>query len=148
MPSFRPDGRLDRLNHGGGAKVPKTIPGEPKRIQNQPDFVRMMALAIHQSNTGNKTKELDFKVGYGDGPYGAKPKAAVSGQKTQSASIGGGGGSGASGAATAAAGYTQAPPQAASTAGTAGGLKKKRTLLSGGGRSFGQPYGSDTILGG
>jgi hypothetical protein len=146
-PSFRPDGRLDRLNHGGGSKVPKTIPGEPKRFQNQPDLIRLMALAAHQSKDGNKTKQLDYNAGYNGGPYGVKPKVLSSGKKTQSA---GGVGNGTAGSASAsgAAGavYTQETAPAGTVAG--GTLRKKRTLLSGGGRSFGQPYGSDTILGG
>jgi hypothetical protein len=148
MPSFRPDGRLERLNHGGGSKLPKTIPGEPKRFQNQPDLIRLMALSAYQSNHGNKTKELDLKAGYQGGPYGVKGPVSP-GQKTSSGkgkvvAVQGKGPVSGTGTSDAGAVYSERPPAAAS-AGVA--PKKRRTLLSGGGRSFNQPYGYDTVLG-
>jgi hypothetical protein len=150
-PSFRPDGRLDRLNHGGGAKVPKTIPGEPAKVQKYPDFIRYMHLAAYQTSHG--IKKPDVEVGYNIPPGMGKAKkaggsggsgaagASGQGQKGHQGSVGGGG------PMNSDAMYTQeaASPPGAVAAGT---LKKKRTLLSGGGRSLGQPYGSDTILGG
>jgi hypothetical protein len=152
MPSFRPDGRLDRLNHGGGGpKLPKTIPGEPAKVQKYPNFFRAVHLAAYQKSHG--IKGLDVEVGYNIPPgMGKAKKAGGSGgsgaagaggqvQKGHQGDVGGGG------PVNAAAMYTQdagSPPGAVA----AGTLKKKRTLLSGGGRSFGQPYGSDTILGG
>lgn len=148
-PSFRPDGRLDRLNHGGGAKLPKTIPGEPAKVQKQPDFIRLMALVMHQSNHGNKTKELDLKAGYLGGPYGVKGQAAT-GQKTSA-----GTGTGVAGQGLAAGSGMEASHGGAVHAGgaqpwpaAAGAVpRKRRTLLSGGGRQFEQPYGTDTVLG-
>lgn len=149
MPSFRPDGRLESLNHGGGSKLPKTIPGESKRLQGQNDLVRIISLAAFQKKDGNKTKELDLKAGYLGGPYGMQPSASKTQKVQKTQTVSGknsrmGSGQGAS------AGYTQGNPPAEAVG---GGIsretqKNRRALLAGGRRSFAQPYGSETILGG
>lgn len=152
MPSFRPDGRLDRLNHGGGSKVPKTIPGEPAKVQKYPDFVRFLHLAAYQTSHG--IKKPDVEMGYNIPPgmgkakkaggFGGGGAAAGSGGQVPKGPQGNAGGGGAQSSGM----YTQEAAGAPVASAAAGTLKKKRTLLSGGGRAFGQPYGSETILGG
>ncbi|WP_147263686.1 hypothetical protein [Roseimicrobium gellanilyticum] len=137
MPSFRPDGSLDRLNHGGGSKLPKTIPGEPTKVQKYPDFFRAVLLMAHQKAAGVKKvdPELGYTIPYGQGNLQGSKGAGQSPAQQAGTTAG----TGMSGQRTA--------PAATSAEGGAMAPRKKRTLLSGGG-ALSQPYGSDTILGG
>jgi hypothetical protein len=124
MPSFRPDGRLERLNFGGGS--------DREKQQRLVDFFTEMKAREH----AQKAKAAKA------GPAQPQQPHQVPSRQTQQAS---GGSRAAAGGAMQGQGGQASSPQAASAAAAA--PKKRRTLLSGGGRSLSQPYGNETILG-
>ena len=125
MPSFRPDGRLERLNFGGGSDREK-----------QQRMVDGLTGIIAQKNA-QKAKANASKGGQGH------VQQQVQARQAQHSS---GGSRAAAGGAMYAQGGQAASPQAASPS-AAAAPKRRRTLLSGGGKSLSQPYGNETILG-
>ena len=127
MPSFRPNGSLERLNFGGGS--------DREKQQRLVDFFTEMKAREHAQKA---------KAAKGGPAQTQQPQhVQVQSRQPQHASRGSGG---AAGGMMYGQGGQASSPQAPS-ASAAAAPKKRRTLLSGGGRSLSQPYGNETILG-
>jgi hypothetical protein len=123
MPSFRPDGRLERLNFGGGS--------DREKQQRMVDvFTGIIAQKNAQKAKASKGGQAHPQQQQQQSQSQARQPEQASGGNRPAATYGQGG--------------QVSPPQALSTTAAP---KKRRTLLSGTGRSFTQPYGNDTILG-
>ena len=128
MPSFRPDGRLERLNFGGGS--------DREKQQRMVDlFTEMKARENAQKAKAAKNGQAQQQHQQGQA---RQPRHSSGGSRVVAGASAGG--------AMYAQGGQAASPQAASPS-AAAAPKRRRTLLSGGGKSLSQPYGNETILG-
>lgn len=124
LPSLRPNGRLDRLNYGGGSNKQKV----ERWTGNMKAYKKETGMNPTQGGAAGYGKFYKWQQENGGSaaPQSAKPQQATVGNaSTVSAPR----------PAPAATGTTQAAPK-----------KPKRTLLSGQ-QSLSQPYGNETILG-